>query len=42
MNKLRDAGDCLFGLLLIAVTFALGYGVMSTIFQQAYMVAALP
>lgn len=42
MNKLRDVGDCAFGLLLIAVTFAVGYGFMGMLFQQASVAAVLP
>ncbi len=42
MNKLRDLGDCAFGLILIAVTFAIGYGFMGMIFEQAAVAAALP
>lgn len=41
MNRLRDAGDCAFGLLLIAVTFAVGYGAMGMIFEQAALASAL-
>ncbi len=41
MNKMRDAGDCMVGLLLIAVTFAIGYGAMGMVFEQAAVASAL-
>jgi len=41
MNKLRNTGDCLFGLLLVGVTFAVGYGAMSMVFEQAAMASVL-
>lgn len=40
MNKHRDAGDCALGLLLVAVSVALGYGAMSMIFSQATIATA--
>ncbi len=41
MLKLRELGDCAFGVVLLAVTFALGYGFMGMLFEQAALASAL-
>ena len=41
MNQPSDAGDCIFGLILIAVTFALGYGAMGVLFAHAAIASGL-
>jgi hypothetical protein len=41
MKRLREAGDCAFGLILIGITFALGYGLMATVFNQTVLAASL-
>lgn len=40
IKQLRDLGDCAFGLVLVAVTFAIGYGAMGMIFEQAAVASA--